>query len=338
MTPSPPTGAADRRAHPPATNSLMSHPIRNLRTRNAPSILVSLSLGAAASLPCGFGFVRTAAAEPSPPASSVGAEQCLAAYSEGQRARKGGEFGKARALLAQCGGASCPAALHGDCQRWLAEVESATPRSVFRVLSPSGDEIEGVQLAVDDAPHRPLDGRAIQFDPGEHWLEFQAPGFQKLRQKQSFVEGEPLVIRTVHLQPLAGGEQVAAPKTSPQGGARAASLPAPEAATGSTNLPIWLGVGAGAVGAAGFSYFGLEARRDEKALGSCSPDCADERVEGVEREYLLANVSLGIGVVGLLGAAAWLVFRPGQPASNDATAAGCELRVHSNSATLFGRF
>jgi hypothetical protein len=33
-------------------------------------------------------------------------------------------------------------------------------------------------------------------------------------------------------------------------------------------------------------------------------------VERVKRDYLFANVSLGIGAVGLLGAGAWAIFRP----------------------------
>lgn len=277
-----------------------------------------------------------AGAEPSPTAS---AEQCLDAYTEGQRARKSGEFGRARELLAACGGATCPAALHGDCQRWLTEVEAATPTAVFRVLSPNGEEIHDAQLSVNEAPAVMLDGRAIQFDPGEHELEFRAPGFQPLRRRQSFVEGQKLVSHTVELQPLVAGEVSPAASPTPLKDSALDDSLTTETSPG-TNLPLWLGIGVAAVGAGGFTYFGLTAREDEKALSSCSPNCANARVEGVERNYLLANISLGVGAVGLLGAVAWLVFAPDEPNATGSTAPGTNWRLHlgANSAALSGRF
>lgn len=302
----------------------------------------ALGFGAVATLSCVVGFERRAAAEAAPPLSGGATEQCLHAYTNGQRARKSGELSKARELLALCGGASCPTALHGDCQRWLSEAELATPTSVFRVLSSTGKELQDVQLSIDGARPVVLDGRAVPFDPGEHWLEFRAPGFQPLRRQHTFVEGEKLIIHSIELQPLESNPN--GDSTTRQGSAHETALqvdsdPDPQSTTGlSSNLPIWVGVGTAAMGAGGFTYFGMEARADEKALSSCSPNCTNERVEGVEREYLFANISLGVGVVGLLGAAAWFVFTPSQASSNDATAAGWELRVNSNSATIFGRF
>jgi hypothetical protein len=323
-----------------ATNSTMSHDQRISRSRSSRPSLVRVGLTATAALTGALGFSRHAEAEPRP-VGADSAEQCLSAYSEGQRARKGGEFRKARDLLAQCGGPSCPTALHGDCQRWLSEVESATPRAVFRVLSAKGDEIPDVQLAIDDGPREALDGRAIEFDPGEHWLEFRAVGYQSLRRKQAFVEGEKLASHTVQLKPLptsgATTSQPASEASLPEP-TQATSSPAPEASRSGTNLPVWLGVGVAAVGGAGFAYFGLAARRDEKALASCSPNCTSARVADVEQEYLLANVSLGVGVAGLLGAAAWLVFDGGEASSDETTASGWALRFTSTSASISGRF
>lgn len=298
-------------------------------------------------LPLAFGLVRGAAAEPTRAASATAAQECLDAYSEGQRARKQGEFGRARGLLAACGGASCPTALHGDCQRWLSEVEAATPTAVFRLRSPGGEEIQDARLSTDDGEEAVLDGRAIQFDPGEHWLEFRAPGFQTLRRKQSFAEGKKLVNHTVELQPLIDSaeaarpatEQLTTPDASGDRSSRSATA-ASETRSGGSNLPLWLGVGVAAAGVGGFSYFGLTARREEKALAACSPNCTNARVDAVERDYLLANVSLGVGVVGLLGAAAWLVFTPGDSASEESTAMTTDWRLNlgSNSVTISGSF
>lgn len=321
----------------------MSHQSPHRRVRSVKVTLASSCLGLAATISGALGFARPAQAEVAPSLSGGAAEQCLQAYSDGQRARKRGEFRKARELLALCGGVSCPTALHGDCQRWLSEVETATPTSVFRVVSSKGEELQDVQLAVDGGPAQVLDGRAVQFDPGEHTLEFTAPGHRPLRRQHSFVEGEKLVIHTVELQSLESSVQAgpegpgdtssAGEATSGTTSEAASALPE----SGSSTVPLWLGVGAAAMGAGGFTYFGIEARADEKALSSCSPNCTNARVEQVEREYLLANISLGVGVVGLLGAAAWLVFTPGQSRSSS-SAGGWELRVDGNSATIFGRF
>src|SRR5690606_19885969 len=89
--------------------------------------------------------------------------RCLDAYAEGQRAQKRGTLTKAQEAFAFCGGPMCPQALHADCLRWLDEVATAIPTSVFKVLDTSGNELQGVQLRVDDGPKQNLDGRAFSF-------------------------------------------------------------------------------------------------------------------------------------------------------------------------------
>ncbi len=274
-------------------------------------------------------LVHAAGAEPPP--SGPG---CLAAYADGQRARKTGEFAKAHELFAFCGGATCPNALHGDCQRWLSEVEAVTPTSVFQVLGAGGNELSDVRLQVGGNTHA-LDGRAIAFDAGEHELRFFAAGHETLTQRVTFTEGEKLTFRKVHLKPTSQAtpvSEVADP--SPAGQNVFAETPSAEGEV--SYLPVLIGAGLGAVGVAGFSYFGLRARGADKDLSNCTPDCSTSRVEGIERDYLLANVSLGIGVVGVLGAVTWLVF-----GGSDNTATGVknfELKVSTQSAALTGRF
>jgi hypothetical protein len=274
-------------------------------------------------------LVHAASAEP-PPSSA----ECLAAYSDGQRARKTGEFAKAHELFAFCGGATCPNALHGDCQRWLSEVEAVTPTSVFQVLGAGDNELTDVRLQVGGNTHA-LDGRAIAFDAGEHELRFFAAGHETLTQRVTFTEGEKLTFRKVHLQPTSKAAPVsegASPSPAEQNAF--ADAPAPEDEV--SYLPVLIGAGLGAVGVAGFSYFGLRARGADKDLSICAPGCSTSRVEGIERDYLLANVSLGVGVVGVLGAITWLVF-----GSSGDTATGdndFELKVSTQSAALTGRF
>jgi hypothetical protein len=59
------------------------------------------------------------------------------------------------------------------------------------------------------------------------------------------------------------------------------------------------------VGGLGFVGFGLEARSAERALSECAPYCSGARIAEVKRSYLLANASLGSGVLALGGGAIW---------------------------------
>lgn len=233
--------------------------------------------------------------------------QCLSAYESGQRARKAGQLQAAKASFGFCGSNACPGVMHADCGRWLAEVEVEIPTAVFRVAG-GGVELDGASIAIDGGAPRALDGRAIELDPGEHSIVFTRPGYQALERSFGFSVGDKLVQRRVELLPLAspspGPSDPAAPATS------SARLAVPEPTSSSSLVPAWLGAGVGTLGVAGLVYFGTSARKDESALDACAPSCSKARVAEVRREYLLANVSLGVGAAGFLGAAAWLLFRP----------------------------
>jgi hypothetical protein len=103
-------------------------------------------------------------------------------------------------------------------------------------------------------------------------------------------------------------------------------------------LPIRIGVGVGALGVAGFSYFGLSARSDDEALGGCYPRCSVERVEEVERGYRNAHISLGVGAVGVLVAVAWWVFGSGDSSAGDAKGRSFIEVSHGTTPGLIGRF
>jgi hypothetical protein len=264
--------------------------------------------------------------------------QCLQAYSDGQRARKNGEFATAGELFAFCGGETCPAALHGDCQRWLTEVERATPTAVFLVSDQQGQELSDVAVQVDGRV-RPVDGRALEFDAGEHDLTFQAAGYESHTQRFNFTEGEKLVAHRVSLV------RSSQPIESSQGPSRSLDTLATAPSTVVVDdvidepsyAPAWVGAGVGVVGLAGFGYFGMQARAEDKKLSDCSPNCSSSQVQRIERDYLFANVSLGVGALGLLGAAAWLVFAPGKSDASHA-AQSIELKIGADHATITGSF
>jgi hypothetical protein len=259
---------------------------------------------------------------------------CLEAYADGQRARKSGALKQAQDALVLCGGESCPRALHGDCLRWLDEVEAAIPTVVFQISSTSGERLVGVQVSIDGGPTSELDGRALAFDPGEHVVSFELAGHRSLEQRLSFTEGEKLVVREVTLEPIAP------PPARPLGSV--VEDDAPGALDGQnaepTTLPIWVGAGVGALGLAGFSYFGLTARSQDKELERCYPACPVEQVGRVEQAYRNANVSLGVGAVGVLVAAAWWVFTSPSEEDDAAKQARLEGSWGLTATGLTGRF
>jgi hypothetical protein len=236
-------------------------------------------------------------------------EQCLSAYAAGQRARNAGKLLEARASFSLCGSSECPEALHPDCGRWLDEVDASLPTVVFRVVTPQGAELDGVSFSIDGAAPQVLDGRSVAIDPGEHALIFRRSGYQEREQRFTFTEGEKLSRRSVTLEPL--GSASSAETSSVRIDA------SPVAPRRVSLVPTWIGIGVGVAGAAGFAYFGSTGRKADRELDDCSPNCSDARVSRVKRDYLFANVSLGVGAAGLVTAAVWLLLRPESPLPGD---------------------
>ncbi|HET9954210.1 MAG TPA: hypothetical protein VFQ61_06890 [Polyangiaceae bacterium] len=261
-------------------------------------------------------------AEPGRAASDEQATQCLDAYESGQRSRKVGALREAKASFALCSSEACPRALHVDCSRWLDEVEQAIPTGVFHVTGEGGRELDSVEVAIDGGSKQELDGRAITFDPGEHTVVFSRSGYESHEQRFTFSEGDKLARHDVSLVPSAPASTRPTPVAEPKATPQRASL-----------LPAWVGASVGVVGAAGFAWLGSTARRDDNALDGCSPRCSTARVDDVKREYLLANVSLGVGAAGFLAAGAWLLFRPNESPAKDTGRASPRVEVRIGAVT-----
>jgi hypothetical protein len=248
-----------------------------------------------------FGYARTAGATP----GDVKA-QCLDAYEQGQRQRKAGTLAQARDTFTFCASDACPRALHEDCSRWLSEAVEATPKAVFRVSSSSGEELDGVRVRLDGGESRPAGEGPIELDPGVHVALLERADYSSSERRFTVSERETLTLEVV-LAPAAATRAPLA-GTSPAGSGSGSAARTEQQRLSLT--PIWIGAGLGAAGAAGFTYFGLKARAGDRSLDSCTPSCDKAKVESIERDYLLANLSLGAGALGVLGAGAWALFGP----------------------------
>jgi hypothetical protein len=208
-----------------------------------------------------------------------------------------------------------------DCQRWWDEVQRSLPTVVFRVRGADNASLSGASIAIDGAAAQPLDGRALQMNPGQHLVVFEHPGYAPLRTPVFITEGEKLEPHDVTLTALS---EVGRPPLSaqPQQPSRPSmSVPMDPAPPGARVTRSWTGpVAAGAVaalGGVGLAYFGSSAKSGEQALDRCTPDCSQGSVDAVKRDYLMANLSLGIGVAALVGAGLMLLLDDGGSASTN---------------------
>ena len=227
----------------------------------------------------------------------AGVESCMTSYEAAQRLRINTQLREARKELLTCGGAACPQALRKDCLRWLDEVDRSLPSLVIAVRSGNA-ELTDVRVSVDGTQVATrLDGAALTVDPGSRLFRFEASGYEPLERTIVVREGEKN--RAVGVEMLAVG--------------------AP-AASGKSKAPALIVAAVGVVGLGFFTYFGLKGRSEKSDLEPCKGHCAQSDVDRVSRDFLVADISLGIGVVAL-GAAAYLYFSDRSPRQAPATAA-----------------
>ena len=249
-----------------------------------------------------------------PAHAEEGPTQCLAAYEDAQVLRRQGDLVASARQLLSCGGPACPVRMQRDCQRWWDEVQRSLPTVVFRVRGPDDQALLGATIAIDGAPARPLDGRAVQMNPGRHEVVFAHPGYESLHTPVFITEGEKLEPHDITLLPVGAAAGDTAVSGMPTARPRRVLAPAIDDLGPSSAAPRrnWTGpIAAGAVaalGGVGLAYFGSSARGGEDALDRCTPDCGQGTIDSVKRDYLLANLSLGVGVAALLGAGLMLLL------------------------------
>jgi hypothetical protein len=218
---------------------------------------------------------------------------------------RSGDLLEAKKKLVFCGGAECPAVMHADCQQWLSSVEASMPTVVFQTSSATGAQPEAVHMSLDGAEAIALDGRALAVNPGEHEAVFEASGFRTSSRRLVVSEGEKLRREVVVLDPLP------VPKVTTELPAKrllTTSEPAKAPAPRRLTVPVIVAASGAVLASAGAFYFGLKARSDDRDLDHCTPSCTRDQVDHVKREYVLANLSIGLAVAGVTTAALLFVY------------------------------
>jgi hypothetical protein len=251
---------------------------------------------------------------------------CVDAAEAGQRLRKEGHLVAARDRLQVCASRECPDVVSQDCTGWLGEVQRSLGSVVVKAHSASGEAISDVSVFLDGtelAERAPT--AAIDVDPGDHVLRCERAGFTPAEQPVRVQEGERGSEIDCRLTPAIA---------SAPGDARVTAdprifqpLPPKPAQRGPVPWVVWPLGGLGLAGIGAFAYFGLSGKAEENTLRGktgCAPFCAPEQTDPVQTKFLIADVSLGVGIAALAAAAVVALVHQGSAAPATPAAPGPE--------------
>jgi len=258
------------------------------------------------------------------------AQQCIAENELATKRRAAGKLGEAKQHYLSCAAAECPPVVRDECQSLAQKMETSLPTLVFVLVDAKGNDVTGARVFVDDAKAaEPLDGHALVLDPGNHRINVEAPNGASIEQTVVAREGEKN--RRVRIQ-LPAKQSVAEVDTGAAVSVRAKSPPSPV---------VWVLSGVAVVGLGSFGYFGLTGKHQENDLSRCKPFCKDSEVDAMYRNYLIADVSLGVSLVAA-SVAGYLLLSAPPGAATSAAQPKLPLELHwgtkSASLTFDGAF
>jgi hypothetical protein len=242
-------------------------------------------------------------------------EACVAASDQAQTLRDEGRYRAARVQLLACSRDACPGLVRHDCEKWLSDLDATQPTVVLGARDPKGTDAPATRVLLDGTvltSH--LDGKPIAVDPGEHTFRYEAPGAAPVEQHAVIRVGEKNRMLTAVVMPPAV-PSATAPSPPPT------ESPSEPATPGRSVPPVSIALAAvGGVAAVSLAYFGLSGRSDVSDLrATCAPNCLQSQVDSARTKLIVADVSLGVGVVALAGAA-WFFFRRGEGAPQQSAA------------------
>ena len=235
----------------------------------------------------------------------------MTAHADAQLLRMHGSLVDARGKLLVCAQTECPKPVANDCAAWLSEVEDSLSSVVFAVSDEEGHDLTDVRIRANGKPLADhADGRALTIDPGSYALRFESAGYLPVEQTISIRQSEKNRIVRVRMD-RANPPPSAAKRTPPY----TPVLTPVEAPEASPAIPLASYVLAGTtlLGFGAYAYFGLSGLSKERKYRRLeNPDMCDFCSSG-ERDYILANIGLGVGLASAVGAVTvFFLSRPDQ--------------------------
>ncbi|HMJ12673.1 MAG TPA: hypothetical protein VK524_14725 [Polyangiaceae bacterium] len=268
-------------------------------------------------MPWAAGFLTAAAVHAlsiAAHAASPDKAECARAYEQAQERRVASHLLEAREALRVCAQPSCPGFVQKDCGDWLGQVERELPSVIVTAKSADGSDTAAVKLFIDGKPRgSELDGRAIELDPGLYTFRLEHEGAEPVERRILVRQSQ----RNRVIEVRFGGD----PSPRPTGPSPAAPMADRSSGKPGPLRPYaYVAGGVGAAGVVAWSVFGLLGKKQENDLkDECAGHCSESDVDSVKRKYLLADISLGVGVVGLgTGVLLFVLSRPKERESSTA--------------------
>lgn len=235
---------------------------------------------------------------------------CPSSSEAGQRLRDKNKYIAARAMFRACSQPSCPSIVRKDCAKSLAELDEVQPSIVIAAQDAAGADLAAVRVKLDgrEVASR-IDGSPIAIDPGEHTLRIEADAHAPLSQHVIVRVNEKNRIIRALFDDGPKAVLVGPPKKTES------SAEPPSSGTRTRVVAIVL-TAVGALSIGSFAYFGFTSKSDLDSLRSeCSPYCEKSKVDDVKSKLLVADVSLGVGIVTIgVAAVLFLTSGPSKPA------------------------
>lgn len=261
--------------------------------------------------------------------------ECLDAYTSAQELRLNGTLLAARDKLLVCNQRGCPAPIVRDCIGWLGEVESALSAVVIAVTDEHGLEKVDARVSLGDRVLSDrTEGQPLVLDPGTYTFLVDAEGYAQTQQKLTLRASEKDRVVRVELHKLAPRLGVTAPSTPPEPAApllAATNEPATretdEAGATHGGVPVVSYVlgGVALAGVGTFTYFGLRGLGEKHDADRCQSNCRKPIDDG-RRDYLIADVGLGVAVAAASAAMIVILLQP-KPSAATTSATAPELRL-----------
>jgi hypothetical protein len=230
-------------------------------------------------------------------ARADGTDACLAAYEKSQQLKQEGKLAASREQLVQCVQPTCPTLVKKDCSQWLAELDASTPTIIVNARDGEGKDVLNVRVLVDGAVLLDkLDGKPHAIDPGVHQFRYEREGAEPIEESIVIQEHEKNRVITAKIAPSAQ-PGVAAPASS--------VVVTPRSPVAGITL-----LGVGVAGAAIFGVLAASGQHDVNEMhNTCAPSCEQSRVDSAKTKILVANVSLGVGLVAA-GVGTFMLLQP----------------------------
>lgn len=259
-------------------------------------------------------WASTAFAPPAwaePPDKAV----CVSDYERSQELRAAGKLREAEGSLVRCADPACPRFIQNDCTQWLVEVQRDMPTVVLAVKDARGAEAMHVKVSVDgEVLATELDGRALAVDPGKHTFRFEIEGSEPIERQYLIRQAQKARVIEVSFAPEGGNLPEESPyKVVPPLPLREEPPPPVEQNPNEWLRPYsYAAAGVGVLGVMGFVALGVSGKSSENELRrTCVDRCNPDDVDSIRTRYVLADVSLGLGVAGLgTGVVLYLLSRP----------------------------